>query len=120
MTTTIDWESTLPQELTTDGYSQSAADNLLRTSMDTGPAKVRRRATSAPRPVGGTVIMDETQLATFKTFYATTILGGSLRFNWVDPDDGSTAVEMRFTSPPSWTVLGGDLYRVTLALEILP
>jgi len=113
------WPSELPQALLVDGYSQAAADNVLRTPMDQGPDKVRRKQTSGPRPVSGSIIVTTAQLATYKTFYVTTLLGGSLRFSHVDPDDGTTAVEMRHTAPPSWSP-AGLRWRVALALEILP
>jgi hypothetical protein len=114
------WPTTLPQELTLDGYSQSAADNIIKSSPDIGPAKVRRRSTAAVRPVSGTLILNETGLEDFKDFFKEDLLDGSIRFSWADPDDGSTAVEMRFTSPPAWTALGGGLSRVSMELEILP
>jgi len=117
---TIDWPATLPQNISTDGYGQAAADNALRTSMEIGPAKVRRRTSAAPRPVSATIIVTEAQLVIFKAFHADDILDGSLRFNWLDPDDGTTAVEMRFTEPPSWSYEGGGLYNIAMALEILP
>jgi len=113
------WDAGLPQTLLINGYSESAADNLLRTSMDVGPAKQRRRSAAGPRPVSGSLKMTAAQIATFKTFYITTLLGGSLRFSWTDPITAA-AVEMRFTGAPSWTAIGGDLYDVSLELEILP
>lgn len=113
------WDVGLPQKLLINGYNETAANNLLRTSMDVGPAKQRRRSTAGPRPVTGKLVMTSTQLGTFKAFYITTLLGGSLRFSWTDPVT-SAAVEMRFTEAPSWTAVGRSLYDVELKLEILP
>jgi len=79
------WPASLPQRLLIKSYSESPADVLLRTSMDFGPAKVRRRGTAGPRPVSGSIIVTAAELATFKTFFNTTLLGGSLRFRWRDP-----------------------------------
>ncbi len=117
---TIDWPAGLPQNLLISGYSQSAADNLLRTPMDAGPAKVRRRFTSGVRQIQGDILVTSSQLSTFKTFYNTMLLYGTLRFNWTDPDDQTTSVEMRFTAPPSWVPAGyGGHFRISMALEIL-
>lgn len=114
------WEATLPTRLVISGYGESPADNLLRTSMESGPAKQRRRSAAGVRPIDGKLILTATQLATFKTFYNTTLLSGSLRFSWVDPVDGTTAVEMRFTKVPSWSAISGTLFDVALSLEIMP
>jgi len=115
-----DWPSTIPQELSVAGYGEAAPDTTIRSSMDAGPAKVRRRATCAVRPVSGKMVMTAAELDTFREFYDDDILGGSLRFNWVDPLDGTTAVEMRFTAPPSWSAFGQDGWEVSMQLEILP
>lgn len=115
------WEATLPTELLTQGYEETTPEVSIKSNMDTGPAKVRRRVTAAVRPVKGSIIVTATQLGTFKTFYNTTLLGGTLRFSWKDPADGTTAVEMRFTETPKWTVTDDpELYQINMSLEILP
>jgi hypothetical protein len=106
--------------LLVSGYGEAVPDVSIKSSMDVGPAKVRRRTTAAVRPVAGKLILTLTQLGYFKTFYNTTILGGSLRFDWVDPYDGTTAVEMRFTEPPSWSAIDPDKFEVQMKMEILP
>ncbi|HBA86023.1 MAG TPA: hypothetical protein DCZ95_18210 [Verrucomicrobia bacterium] len=117
----ITWPATLPQEMMTEGYSQSAADVAMRTEMGAGPAKVRRRYSAGPKPVKGKIFVTAAQLVTFKTFCTTTAIGGTLRFNWHDPDDGTTAAEMRFVSPPSWAPSDNeDNWEVNLDLEIMP
>ena len=115
-----DWPVTLTQTLLVDGFEGSSPDLLLRSSMDAGPAKVRRRATAGARPVTGKLLLTAAELSTFKTFYDETLLSGSLRFNWLDPDDGVTAVEMRFTERPSWVSLEPDEFEVSMNLEIMP
>ena len=114
------WEATLPQEVLVDGYSESMADNRLRTSMDVGPAKQRRRSAAGARPVTWSPKMTTAQLETFKTFYNSTLLNGTLRFSFTEPVDGATAIEMRFVDVPSWSAIEPGLYRVDMKLEILP
>lgn len=113
------WPTSLPQELLMDGYNQSMADNLLRADMDVGPAKTRRRATSAPEPVSGQMLMTRAQVETLGSFYLNTLLGGSLRFSWHRPENVSVPAEFRFVSPPSTTMRGG-YFDVSLNLEMLP
>jgi len=112
------WPSTLPQALLLSGYGQKAADVVLRTSMDTGPAKVRRRASAGVEDVEGGIIVTPTELGYLRTFHDTTLLNGALRFSWKDPVT-KVSEELRFTTPPSWAAVEGK-YRVALSLEIMP
>ena len=113
------WHVDLPQELFVAGYSGTFPNVTIKSDMDAGPAKVRRRFTAGVEPVSGTMIMTAAQLATFDTFYNTTLLGGSLRFSWTKPPVHTVACEMRFTEVPSWTKVEGE-YEVSLSLEVLP
>ena len=113
------WNAGLPQTLFVPGYSQSPPDIALKSPMDAGPDKVRRRFTAGIAPVAGTMIMTAAQLVTFQTFYNTTLLGGSLRFSWTTPPAHSVACEMRFTAVPTWTKIESE-YEVNLSLEVLP
>ena len=113
------WPGTLPEELFVSGYGQAFPDITIKSNVDAGPAKVRRRFTAGVSPVTGTMIMTAAQLTTFDTFFNTTLLGGSLRFSWTKPPAHSVACEMRFTEVPSWTKVEGD-YEVSLSLEVLP
>lgn len=112
------WPTTLPQALLLSGYGQKAADVILRTSMDTGPAKARRRASAGVEPVEGKLIVTAIELGYLRTFYDTTLLNGALRFSWKDPVTG-TSEELRFTKPLAWTSVLGK-YQVVLSLEIMP
>lgn len=114
-----DWPTTLPTALLLSGYSQSLANVTLRTKMDVGPAKVRRRSSAGIEPVNGKIVLNKTELGYLRTFHDDTLLGGSLRFAWKEPITAA-AVEFRFVSPPTWTTLDGGLYSVSLELEILP
>lgn len=120
------WPTTLPQKLMTDGHGQSLPDVILKTSMEAGPAKRRRRCTAGVSPVEGHQYMTSAQLDTLVTFYNTTLLGGSLRFEWVDPTF-ETYAEMIFAEPPAWEPVDEEDagyqhydYDVSLSLEIMP
>ena len=92
---------------------------MLRTSVDAGPEKRRRRFTAAPRPLIGTMRMTTAQVAAFETFFRTTLADGTLAFDFPHPRTQST-LSVVFASPPSWTNAGGDYYDVILPLEIQP
>jgi len=114
------WANTLPQELLLDGYGESPANIIISSEMDTGPSKVRRRFTAGVRPVTGNIIVNATQLTAFKTFFNSTLLGGSLRFSWTEPPGHTTACEMRFVDMPAWVAIDDVYYKISLSLEILP
>ena len=54
---TINWPDTLPQCYLENSYGEGLPENTIRDQFDTGPATVRRRATSAPFPVKGSMVM---------------------------------------------------------------
>lgn len=114
------WPAGLPQKLFVSGYSHGFANVAIKSDMDAGPPKVRRRFTAGVEPVSGTIIVTSSQLDTLDTFYNTTTLGGTLRFSWTVPPAHYAACEMRFTDVPRWTAIDPENYEVSLALEILP
>lgn len=115
------WPVSLPQYVLEAGYQESLEDQLLETQMDAGVAKIRRRFTAPYRRFTVTVQMDATQMATFETFFLTTLKGGSLVFDWVHPRT-QAAKTFRFRRPaPSVMPIGGStVVRVTMNLESLP
>jgi len=115
----IVWPPGLPQESLLAGNSETPPNTTLRTQMDTGPAKVRRRYTAAPRQFQRSVMLTESQVSTLDTFYVTTTAGGTSVFTWTHPRTGAS-VDFRFVSPPVYSALGGDLWRADMSLEILP
>ncbi len=114
-----DWPSTLPDTVISDAYQETPPDNLLRTPMDKGPAKLRRRTTTNVRNITCRDIYTTEQVATLDTFYVTTLQSGALAFDWEHPRTGSS-VEMRFAARPTYTALSGRKYQVDYQLEIMP
>jgi hypothetical protein len=115
----IEWPSGLSDAVLADGYSEQLADNLIRSPMDAGPPKVRRRGTSAPRAISLRQLLTTSEVATLETFYYTTTAGGSLSFMWEHPRTGSS-VFMRFTSPPATSYAAPGRWLASYALEVLP
>jgi hypothetical protein len=116
-----DWPSSLPQAPLEAAYNEMAPDMAVRTEMDAGPAKVRRRFTAAPRPFPGIEFsLTFAQYATFDDFYVTTLQGGALSFNWQHPITGASAT-FRFMPPPPRYRLGASTEMIaTVSLELLP
>lgn len=115
------WPVGLPQYLQMAGASKGMGNGLLEYAPEVGPSITRRRTTARMRPISGSMICSSAQITTFETFYNTTIIGGSLPFNFPDPRTGSTLL-VKFTAenPPNYTPLGGDNYQLALVLMELP
>lgn len=113
------WPSTLPQEFEEDSYKEVPMDNVIRSSTTSGPPKQRRRFTCTPVEVSGIFIMSLDQLATFDTFYNTTIAGGSLPFTGTHPRTGVTAI-LRFKEVPSKDPAGNGYYKVSCKMDVMP
>lgn len=111
------WPGTLPQVFEEGSYQEALTDNTIRTKMDVGPDKVRRRSTAVVEKIRGTMTLDQTQWGTLRTFYYTT-LASSLPYTWIHPSTGA-AINCRFVSPPS--VSGRSPYvSVNLDIEVIP
>ena len=120
-----DWTATsLPQYSLLSGYTEAPPDLTIRTQMDHGAAKVRRRFTAGPEVVVVPLWLTDAQVDELKDFYSDAVegagsFGGTAVFDWVHPRTGDAA-EMRFLGPPTFTPTTTDLFRCALKLEILP
>lgn len=116
-----DWPTDLPQAFLRDGFGKKAADNIIRSPMAVGPAKIRRRSTAGVGEYNGSFRMTEAQLQTFEAFWVSDLKQGSLTFRIPAPFSaapGGTAL-VRFKEPYSVSPMGVD-WRVGMVLEILP
>lgn len=110
------WPASLPQYVLQQGFSEKEPDTMLETQMEAGPPKARRRFTTDYREFTVALQMSAAQRATFQTFFNTTVKGGSLPFDWVDPVTQGAAT-FRFRKPaPQWAIRG-ETHIVRLALE---
>lgn len=104
--------------------SETAPDVVVRTEMDAGPSKVRRRFTGDKRDFTVELDLRRSEVATFDTFFLTTTKGGSLSFAWKHPRTGSTA-DFRFLEPPVYKPQtsrsdGSEWWIVSFKMELLP
>lgn len=118
------WPGTLPQYFEV-GVLDTRQQGFIRTEMDTGPFKQRKRFTAVSRFLTGTMLLTGTERATFETFYVTSINQGADAFDFIDPSTFAT-VSARFVQPPTLSAVAGGgtagtaQWRVELALEVLP
>jgi len=90
------WPSTLSQAYQQGSFNATPKGNILRTDMDSGLAKTRRLFTAVSDDYSGSMVFDTNQLATFVEFYKTTLGFGINTFNFPDPFDSLSTVEVRF------------------------
>lgn len=119
------WPADLPQSMQLSLMETHQA-GFIRTPMDAGPAKSRKRFTATTRMHTGTMIMDVDQRASFLTFFESTLEMGSLSFYFTDPGDGNRYT-WRFVDVPKFTAIASHndesgrigLWRVNVAIERL-
>lgn len=116
---TAAWPNTLPQQPLRDSYQEAQEPAFIRSEVDAGPAKVRRRFTAPVTRVSMQFRMTPAQVTTFETWWRDTIKLGSLSFTLTHPRT-STSTTWRNVEPYRLTPLAGDRWLVQLSLEILP
>lgn len=79
------WPASLPQRVLVEGYNRTPAQTALRTKMDAGPAKMRRRFSAGSKPVKAKIRINAEQVQTLEGFFEDTLKGGVLPFTWIDP-----------------------------------
>ncbi len=80
--TLAQWPASLPAAYLVAGYREQAGTNALRTQMDAGPAKTRRRFTAGVRTLQVRWQMTTRQKGTVDAFYHDTLEGGALAFRY--------------------------------------
>lgn len=114
------WPAELPQKVLQDGYSEILPDPSIRTSMEQGPPKVRRRSTGVVRKFGVALpLMTGEQTDIFENFFENECSFGSIAFDWVHPRKGTAASCRIIGGSVSIAPMGAN-FRVSFELEVLP
>jgi hypothetical protein len=119
MTATIDYPLGLPKPLRS-GYDINHVSPLMRTELDTGRARQRRRYTSVPSIASVNWIMTAPQGQMFEAWFRWTLVDGTEWFNAeLRTPLGLQPYECRFVNMYSGPELVGiNLWRFTAELEI--
>lgn len=116
---TISFPSTLPAPLI-DGYGFDPESPLVKTDMDAGPARVRRRFTSRPTQYKAAWIFTQQELATFEAWFDLNAMSGAAWFStpaW--NGKGQVTVTARIPSGTfAVTKRPGLMWGVSASLEI--
>jgi hypothetical protein len=116
--TTLSWPATLPPP-TVQGYGIRPGEAILRTEMEAGPARQRKRFTQVPSRIAVRWLMKREQFALFEAWYRWRAKEGGA---WFEVELlgglGLQVHEARFTRQFDAKLIGGLLWEVTSELEI--
>lgn len=116
----VAWPDTLPQSFDgTGSYQETPEPTTLRTAMDTGVVKLRRRTTRSEIRVSGTMYITGDQAEIFIGWFQDTIKGGSLAFTAQLTLSAATRV-FQFVEEPNINHVGGDVFQLSMKLLVLP
>jgi len=114
------WPISLPQRPLADGYSEQPPNLVVRSPMDVGPAKVRRRTTAGVTRLQMAFHLTPAQLATFRGFLANDIQDRALAFTWAHPVTGVVGTFRIAEQPTFEAIANGLAWRIAVVFEMLP
>lgn len=112
------WPTSLPRPLLS-GYSVEPTQAFIRTDMEAGPARQRKRFTAVPNEVVASWKFKPAEMETFLDFYAVDINQGTDYFTCeLDIGNGFQTYNVRFTAAPKRQALPGMNWNVSGRLEV--
>lgn len=115
---TLGWPPSLPNLLQADLTSEPN-DNAQRSSMDTGPMRIRLRDDVYFESHSGSISCNAAQAETFKAFWRDDHKFGTVPFEWIDPDTGAAKM-YRIVAKPQETRQGGGRCKFSFQVEEVP
>ena len=115
---TENWPLTLPQAFQQNGYTEGEYNNVVKSKMNTGPDKRRLRCSVSYLPVGGKMILSNAQKSTFYDFFKNNISYGAVPFNFPDPNNPSSIIEVYLDSKKI-SAKSGTSWDLTMTLKAL-
>jgi hypothetical protein len=112
------WPVSLQQYLNQGAFSQNAQETNIRTNVETGPFKVRRRFTQPVTNMDCQIWMPKAEYPVLEDFYNVTLQNGTLPFEFVDPITGVLR-NWRFKSPYKTGHLGASTFIVNMEWEAI-
>ena len=114
----INWPDKLPLP-TIEDYAIQPGDAIVRTDMEAGSARQRRRFTSIPSRVQVRWLMSQIQFALFEAWYRWEAKEGGAWFEVTLLNGvGLTPQQARFTQPFQAQLITGTLWEIRTELEI--
>ena len=115
-----DWRITLPKRFLASDYSDTLPDNVIKTQMDAGPPKRRRKTTANIRVMSGSMVMTTDQWDDLVDFFQNTVKEAA-PFNLPEPgNDAIGTITVVFSAPPSRQYFSPGRWTVSLKFEVQP
>lgn len=117
------WPSALPLPLL-EGYELKPKSGVVRTPMEAGPARQRRRFRRTPTMIPQSWLMTRSEFGLFELWFSDAIDGGAAWFDGPAANGtGLPTVQLQFVGgadrePYTAKPVGGGLWRVTATLEV--
>lgn len=102
------WPSTLPLPKLS-GYGLQAGDPTVRTDMESGPARVRRRFTAAPDKLTLSFVLNVAQMVIFRAFWISDFQQGAAWVSMPIKDGSSTGLVSKDCRPTTGSFKAGLL-----------
>lgn len=118
------WPATLPGSILDADCTLTPADLTIRSDMEIGTARVRRRSAARNDQVEVSWIFTDAQMADFRSWFDNALQGGAAWFNGLSlatGDGGQIQPDLRFAGPfqaVPRTGGGGLYWKVTGRLDI--
>lgn len=113
----IAWPVSLPS--CAQDWQEQDRPSVIRTDMDVGPPKVRRRYTAPMRQQSVTMILENAQVIALRSFYEVDLNEGVNYHSFTHPYSGAVET-FRFVEPPNFQSQGALVVQVSMTWEQLP
>jgi len=107
------WPAPLQQCLNQSGWQYNAEDTNVRTNVETGPKKVRRRYTRPDHLMQGIIWVHRDLYTLLDDLYTLTLQNGTLAFNFAHPITGVNSI-WRFEETIKYSPLGGEQFQAKM------
>ncbi len=119
------WPASLPQKPLIAGYGRSGKSVLIRSPMDSGPAKVRKRTNAGVQPLSLSFRMTTAQLEDFEEWFSGDLGEGAFSFTLPNPEASSGTITVRMTGgagAPPYDILPSvpGHWSVSFTAEVMP
>lgn len=115
----VQWPTTLQQLVSEANFGLNYGDTVLRSTMDVGPVKTRNRYTKRIDSFSTSIYLTTAQYTTFDNFYTTSLVNGTLAFEFNHPITQALS-EFKFSGTPRISSIGGGNFTVAMTWELQP
>lgn len=115
------WPVTLPQCPLNDSFTESIGSTIIRSDMDTGPAKVRRIQSKGINVFQASYILNNEEKSILDDFIDISLYGGVRVFWWSQYPNKSILVRLRPSGEEIYSYTrNSSRWSVSLTLEAMP